>query len=82
MCTKCKDHHGEIHHHKLEKLTLSQVRERQAGYEDGWGCDIRLVKGCPNEGKKFNDEFSVIYHNADDMFDLCEKCAQFYKVDA
>ena len=42
MCIDCHAGYGDIHHHATELLTLEEVRNRQDGYNDGWGCDCRL----------------------------------------
>ena len=81
MCKPCMSSYGEIHRHPMEEMTYAELKERDGNYSSGWGCDCRHFKSCrtdPYEGFQSEDQYSVVYHDADAFFDLCEKCADFY----
>eukprot|EP00347_Sterkiella_histriomuscorum_P004764 403359199 len=79
-CAKCFETFGDVHIHDLEKLTFAQLKEKNSAYNDGWNCDLRNNTGCPHGGKTFDDEYGLVYHHAECGFDLCEKCANTYKL--
>ena len=80
LCEDCLNEYGYIHYHSMERLTYLQLKERYDEYSSGWGCDGRFFRGCENEGKRFKNDFSILYHDADAKFDLCEKCVHTYKI--
>ena len=79
-CEKCFNSYGDTHHHGLEKITLAELIEKNSNYNNGWFCDCIHYQGCPYGGKTFDDEFAIVYHHDECMFDLCEKCSTSYKI--
>lgn len=49
MCVDCHNTYDDIHLHPTEFISLEEVRNRQDGYGDGWGCDCRLFRGCEDK---------------------------------
>lgn len=80
-CEKCFEAYGDIHIHELVKMTYAELQVKNPAYADGgWSCDCRKYQGCPRGGKVFDDEFGLVFHDAECGFDLCEKCAISYRL--
>ena len=82
-CAKCFDIYGDDHSHKLEKLTLKQVQEahNNEAYMTGWTCDgARHATKCPQQDGERN-VLDIIYHDAKSNYDLCETCADLFKIE-
>ena len=82
MCTKCMNNYGDIHRHPMEEMSYEELKKRDGNYSSGWGCDCRNFKSCRTDqglGFKSSDEYAIMFHDADTQFNLCEKCADFYK---
>ena len=82
VCGACYDEHGDFHIHELEKLTLKEIKEKHPDtYDDGFGCDCNSFRPCPKPPSEPCTDQDIVYHNAEDYFDLCSKCADYYKLE-
>jgi len=81
-CEDCFKFYGsKPHEHDLQRLTHKEIMELHPGTYTSWGCDGKQNKSdCPASDEKSN--IDVIYHCWEHYFDLCEFCANKYKVKA
>ncbi|CDW71666.1 wd-40 repeat protein [Stylonychia lemnae] len=81
LCQKCFQLLENVHDHSLEKLTYGQLMETKSDlYGLGWVCDCGTFKGCELDGKAIIDIYTIVYHDSISQFDLCESCADSYKI--
>ncbi|CDW83886.1 wd-40 repeat protein [Stylonychia lemnae] len=81
FCEACYDTYGNVHKHDLVKLAFQQLKELNSNYADGWKCDGTQYFGCPLGQNIQTDLDELLYHDAQNGFDLCDVCFQNYVID-
>eukprot|EP00347_Sterkiella_histriomuscorum_P014444 403360840 len=81
LCKKCYKAYKDIHHHKLVKTTIKNISLSTNKYSGGYKCNAVLFKGCVANSPWNQDPKSILYHDPDSRFDVCEGCVQKYKTE-
>ena len=79
-CEKCFEFYGNDHEHNMQRLTHKEIMELHPGTYLSWGCDGRSKQSSCPQGN-IRNETDVVYHDNKGNFDMCEACAEKYRID-